>query len=79
MIYEQDIELVHAIGKRFKEYRIQQKKRQREVAQEAGVSYPTLNNFENGVSKNISLNVLMKLFKIIGEEEQLKNLLKKKS
>ena len=50
-------ELVSMLGRRFKDYRIRCRLTQKELAEITGVSVPTIRNFENGKSYNVSLHM----------------------
>lgn len=64
-------ELVKMLGKRFKTYRIKCRMTQSEMADQTGVSVPTIRSFENGRSLNISLQVLLALMRSVGQLEQI--------
>lgn len=68
-------ELIRGLGLRFKTYRIQCRLTQGEVAEQTGVSVPTIRGFENGKTANVSLQVLLSLMRAIGQLEQIEQLL----
>lgn len=68
-------ELVQLLGKKFKDFRILAKKTQKEVAEMAGVTIPTIQHFENGQSKNINLSTFLLLMKAVGSLNVLDELL----
>lgn len=52
-------ELVRQLGKRFKEYRLRYNKTQKEVAEHAGLSIPTVGAFEKRrASKKMKNNII---------------------
>jgi len=59
-------ELVHLLGKRFKDYRIRANMTQKEVADAAGLTSLTVSRFEKGTVNNISLGSFLLLLKAIG-------------
>ena len=64
-------ELVRMLGKRFKAYRIKCRMTQSEMADQTGVSVPTIRSFENGRATNISLQILLALMRGVGQLEQI--------
>ncbi len=59
-------ELVQLLGRRFKNLRILTKKTQKEVAEITGLTIPTIQRFENGISTNINLSTFLLLMKAVG-------------
>lgn len=59
-------ELVRMLGERFKDYRLRSQLTQKEVANLTGLTVPTVQRFENGLSGNISLATFLLLMKAIG-------------
>lgn len=59
-------ELVKMLGSRFKDYRLMAQLTQKEVARLSGLTIPTVQRFENGLSGNISLNTFLLLMKAVG-------------
>lgn len=68
-------ELVKMLGKRFKDYRILAKMTQKEVAVMTGLTIPTIQRFENGLSNNISLGTFLLLMKAVGCINDLKEIM----
>lgn len=58
-------ELVRILGLRFKDYRLRANMTQKDVAKVTGLTIPTIQRFENGMSKNISLGSFLLLLKAI--------------
>ena len=58
-------ELVSMLGERYKDYRIQMGKSQKEVAEFSGVSIFTVSQFENGSARNITLDSLFRMLRSI--------------
>lgn len=58
-------ELVRLLGQRFRDYRLRARMTQKEVANMAGVTIPTVHRFENGWSGSISLSTFLLLLKAI--------------
>lgn len=67
-------ELIRDLGSRFKAYRIYCRLTQSDVAEQSGVSVPTIRNFENGRTTNVSLKVLLPLMRAVGQLEQIEQL-----
>lgn len=59
-------ELIKMLGERFKDYRLRAQLTQRDVAEITGLTIPTIQRFENGLSGNISLSTFLLLIKAIG-------------
>lgn len=59
-------ELVRMLGLRFKDYRLRSNMTQREIAEMTGLTIPTIQRFENGLSNNISLGTFLLLLKAVG-------------
>lgn len=59
-------ELVKMLGARFKDYRLRANLTQKDVAEVTGLTIPTIQRFENGLSNNISLGTFLLLIKAIG-------------
>lgn len=68
-------EIIRQLGARFKTYRIQCRLTQRELAEQTGVSVPTIRGFENGKLANPSLQVLLSLMRAVGQLEQIELIL----
>lgn len=58
-------EVVSALGKRFKEYRIASRLTQKEVSEKSGVSVVTIRRFELGYSYNITMGNFISMLKAI--------------
>jgi transcriptional regulator with XRE-family HTH domain len=59
-------ELVKMLGNRFKDYRLRAQMTQKDVAEQTGLTIPTIQRFENGQSSNITLGTFLLLIKAIG-------------
>lgn len=59
-------ELVKMLGVRFKDYRLRAQLTQKDVAELTGLTIPTVQRFENGMSGNISLGTFLLLMKAVG-------------
>ncbi len=58
-------ELVRMLGVRFKDYRLRANMTQKEIAELTGLTIPTVQRFENGLSNNISLGTFLLLLKAV--------------
>jgi len=68
-------EIIRIIGQRARTYRIRLGLTQRELAERAGVSVPTLQIFETGQSKDISFSTLLRILRGIGQLDGVDTLL----
>ncbi len=68
-------ELVRLLGKKFKDLRLLAKLTQRDVAEKAGLTIPTIQRFENGIATNINLSTFLLLMKAVGGISLLNDLL----
>lgn len=68
-------EIIASMGLNFKQYRLQCKLTQQEIATQTGLSIPTIRNFENGKLCNISLQSLLQLLRAIRQLEQITDIL----
>jgi transcriptional regulator with XRE-family HTH domain len=59
-------ELVKELGNRFKDYRLRAQMTQKDVAEQTGLTIPTIQRFENGLSGNITLGTFILLMKAVG-------------
>ena len=69
------VQIIQALGKRFKEYRIAARMTQKEVAEQSGVSLLTIRRFEQGYSYDIKLGNLIALLKAIDFADGLTEIL----
>ena len=58
-------ELVKMLGIRFKDYRLRAQLTKKDVAELTGLTVPTVQRFENGLSGNVSLSTFLLLMKAI--------------
>lgn len=68
-------EIIQIIGQRERAYRILLGLTQKELAERAGISVPTLQAFENGTNKDISFSTLLRILRSINQLEGADNLL----
>lgn len=68
-------DIVMALGKRFKEYRIASRMTQTEVSEKSGVSLPTIKRFELGLTYNITMSNFIALLKAIDYVDGLAEIL----
>lgn len=68
-------DIVLALGRRFKEYRIASQMTQEEVSAKSGVSLPTIKRFELGLTYNITMGNFIALLKAIDYAEGLAEIL----
>ena len=68
-------ELVRMLGARFKDYRMRCNLTQKEVSELSGIGLTTIHKFENGTSGNLSLSTFILLLKVVGQIDNLDNLL----
>lgn len=68
-------DIVKALGKRFKEYRVASQMTQVEVSEKSGVSLPTIKRFELGLTYNITMGNFIALLKAIDYADGLEEIL----
>ena len=62
-------EIIQILGQRERTYRIRLGLTQKELAERAGISVPTLQAFENGSNKDISFSTLLRILRSINQLE----------
>ena len=67
-------EIVQGLGEQFRDYRLNAKLTQQDVADKVGVSLITIRNFETGKAKNITLSNLLSLLRVVGRLEAVNEL-----
>ena len=75
LLYTTNQDIVTLLCQRLKEYRLAARMSQREMAEKSGVSLATISHFEQGVSRNITLNNFISLLRVLGLEQRLSDLL----
>lgn len=75
LLYTTNQNIVTLLCQRLKEYRLAARMSQREMAEKSGVSLATISHFEQGVSRNITLNNFISLLRVLGLEQRLSDLL----
>ena len=68
-------EIIQILGQRERTYRIRLGFTQKELAERAGISVPTLQAFENGTNKDISFSTLLRILRSINQLEGADTLL----
>lgn len=68
-------DIVMALGRRFREYRIASQMTQAEVSEKSGVSLPTIKRFELGLTYNITMGNFIALLKAIDYADGLAEIL----
>lgn len=68
-------EIIRILGQRTRAYRIRLGLTQKELAERAGVSVPTLQAFEAGQSKDISFSTMLRLLRGLGQLDGANTLL----
>lgn len=68
-------DIVMALGRRFREYRIAASMTQAEVSERSGVSLPTIKRFELGLTYNITMGNFIALLKAIDFADGLDDIL----
>ena len=69
------VQIIQALGKRFREYRIAARMTQKEVAEQSGISMLTIRRFEQGYSYDIKLGRLIALLKAIDFADGISDIL----
>lgn len=68
-------EIIRMLGQRTRQYRIRLGLTQKELAERAEISVPTLQSFEKGQSRDIALSTLLRLLRSMGQLEGVDHLL----
>lgn len=68
-------EIIARLGERFKEYRQQSGMTQKAVAEKAGLSVMTLQKFESGTSRDVSMTTIIRLLRVINQLENIEAIL----
>ena len=74
ILAQSNAEIVQGLGEQFRDYRLNAKLTQQEVADKVGVSLITIRNFETGKAKNITLGNLLSLLRVVGRLEAVNEL-----
>lgn len=64
-------EIIRMLGTRLRQYRLNLNKTQKEMAEECGLSLPTVQKMESGNSSNINLGNLLKIIRFLGLLENI--------
>ena len=67
-------EILRLIGARLKQYRLNLNVTQKEMAEQCGISLPTVQKMEAGTSRNISFSILLKVMRYLGIIENIDRL-----
>ena len=68
-------EIITQLGEQYKKYRLLLGMTQKEVAEKAGLSVMTVQKFESGTSRDVSLTTIIRLWRVIGQLDNMKELL----
>lgn len=68
-------EIVRLMGTRFKDYRMRCDLTQKDVSEQSGIGLTTIQKFESGVADNLTLSTFILLMKVIGQTNNMDNLL----
>lgn len=68
-------EIIAHLGERFKEYRQLSGLTQKAVAEKAGLSVMTLQKFESGTSRDVSMTTIIRLLRVINQLENIEAIL----
>lgn len=68
-------EIVLLLGERFRQYRLQCRLTQEEVAVQTGISVFTIRKFETGKALNLSFQTLLSLLRVVGQIDAVGELL----
>lgn len=68
-------EIITQLGEQYKKYRLLLGMTQKEVAEKAGLSVMTVQKFESGTSRDVSLTTVIRLWRVIGQLDNMKELL----
>jgi transcriptional regulator with XRE-family HTH domain len=68
-------EIITKLGARFREYRKLYNLTLKEVADKAGLSVMTIQKFESGVAKDVTMTTILRLLRVINQLENIEALL----
>ncbi|MBR1425928.1 MAG: helix-turn-helix domain-containing protein [Paludibacteraceae bacterium] len=68
-------EIIAKLGARFREYRQLSGLTLREVAEKAGLSVMTIQKFESGTAKDVTMTTILRLLRVINHLENIETLL----
>lgn len=68
-------EIITQLGEQYKKYRLLLGMTQKEVAEKAGLNVMTVQKFESGTSRDVSLTTVIRLWRVIGQLDNMKELL----
>lgn len=68
-------DLLLLLAGRLKDYRLAARMSQKEFAERSGVSQTTISHFEQGRSRNLTLNNFISLLRVLGLESRITELL----
>ena len=68
-------EIIANLGKRYRTYRQQFQLTQKDIADRAGLSIMTIQKFETGNSRDMSMTTLLRLLRAIGQLDNVNDLL----
>ena len=68
-------EIITHLGEQYKRYRLLLGMTQKEVAEKAGLSVMTVQKFESGTSRDVSLTTIIRLWRVIGQLDNMRELL----
>ena len=68
-------EIIAKLGARFREYRHLSGLTLREVAEKAGLSVMTIQKFESGTAKDVTMTTILRLLRVINHLENIETLL----
>jgi len=68
-------EIIAQLGKQFKNYRQLLELTQKDVSEKAGLSVMTVQKFESGASQDVSMTTIIRLWRVIGQLDNIKELL----
>jgi transcriptional regulator with XRE-family HTH domain len=68
-------EIIAQLGERFKEYRQLCRMTQKTVAEKAGLSVMTIQKFESGTSRDVSMTTIIRLLRVINQLKNIESIL----
>lgn len=73
--YISNHDIMLMLAQRVKDYRLAARLSQKEMAEKSGVGQATISHFEQGVNPNMTINNLLSLMRVVGQEQRMLDLL----
>ncbi len=68
-------DIIKILGERFKNYRLNSRQTQKDIADRAGISHKTVSSFESGKANNITMVNFLTMLRAIGQLQNIDDML----